>query len=420
MTWIPGIKQISQIGNDMYIQGAFPQAGIATTEVDLLADPADTRLLAGRDPVLEEISVGMSGVETDLKTQSGAAPLHITDAMQGMLRYLETNIKPVQDLHGYANPWPGGCSSNKLNPDTVTSGYKFTTTNGTPVPIANYTVSDYIPVTAGESYYFINVERAFNGAAGWWYDSSKADISDFTVAGGSDHATSGAKTAPEGAAYVRINWYGDVQAAVNYPATVTTWSPYSNICPIQGWAGCNVYVSPTTNQADATVYPCTWQDDAGTVYGGMIDLISGWMTVTHCLVTFDGTETWTYAAGDAGHWRFAYRPDISVKQSVTADTISNQYAARTPAETYTGNIGISQNTNDSAIFICDERFATASDLQTFLAGQYSAGTPVQALYPLDTNEYYQVPGNQILTQEGTNYIWTDCGDTITAAYVAVK
>lgn len=61
MTLIPGIKQISQVGNDMYAQGAITIAGIGNTEVSYLADPADTRLLAGRDPVIEEVSVGMSG-----------------------------------------------------------------------------------------------------------------------------------------------------------------------------------------------------------------------------------------------------------------------------------------------------------------------------------------------------------------------
>lgn len=47
-----------------------------------------------------------------------------------------------------------------------------------------------------------------------------------------------------------------------------------------------------------TTYPITWQSEAGTVYGGTLDVVSGVLTITDRLYTFSGSdsENWTLAA----------------------------------------------------------------------------------------------------------------------------
>ena len=409
MTLIPGIKQISQVGNDMYIQGAFP-VSVANTDVSYLADPADTRLLAGRDPVIEEVSVGMSGSETGIETASGAAPLQITDAMQGMLRFLETNIKPVQDLHGYANPWPAGGGSNKWDEEWELGTYDG---NGEPSPsTVIIRTKNYIPITPSSEYYACVVSD--ENIAIYFYDSNKDYITMQTV----KNATF---TIPANAYYMRFRTataYGTTykhDIAINLPSSVTTYSPYSNICPITGWTGCNVYVSPTTNQADATLYPCTWQDDAGTVYGGYIDMISGFMTVTMVSVSDISQYNWQRAVTNI-FYTVALR-DIAKfpasnaqKGNIICSEYENYaYQALFQLSAY----GISLRADDTTLRIKNLAVDTVPDCVAALSG-------VQIVFELATPQYYQVPGNQIMTREGTNYIWTDCGDTITAAYVAVK
>lgn len=415
MTLIPGIKQISQVGNDMYIQGAFP-VGVTNTEVAYLADPADTRLLAGRDPVIDEVSVGMSGSETDIKTATGAAPLQITDAMHGMLRFLETNIKPVQDLHGYANPWPGGGGVNKVDNDALLAGSynkygiaNFLKNNTT------YTYSVY--GTHGYSY------RLMLGHTNVATPSPNTPVSsNYLSAGSKETFTTGndvesweyiffAGSAP-GAGSAEVLFQVEDGSIPN-----PTYSPYSNICPIHGWTGCNVYVSPTTNQADATVYPCTWQDDAGTVYGGKIDLVSGFLEVTH--------KSFNVSAMDFNPSTPAnsiYRTDSL--RGIIVPTSSNSIMPNGISDVFGGwpwgSISVSNNgkfsiaditsSSSGRVVFIDHRYSSISN---FIAG--NADTHV--LCELSTHEYYQVPGNQIMTQEGTNYIWTDCGDQITAAYV---
>ena len=161
---------------------------------------------------------------------------------------LVADIDTNQDLHGYDAPWPAGGGANKydqqwtsgriLNPDGTTSG---TSSRG---------VTSFIPVVAGKSYCYVN--KDLNSAKGRaaFYDSSYKLVeylSDFptTITTATDRLYS-VFTVPPGASYLMISptvaygkdYKNDI--AINYPATVTTFVPYSNICPISGWPGATV------------------------------------------------------------------------------------------------------------------------------------------------------------------------------------
>ena len=56
-------------------------------------------------------------------------------------------------------------------------------------------------------------------------------------------------------------------------------SPSTNI-PIIGWSDVNVIVSPTLDAQDGTTYPISLGDGAP-YYGGILDVITGVLTVTH-------------------------------------------------------------------------------------------------------------------------------------------
>ena len=427
MTLIPGIKQISLVGNDMYIQGAFP-VSVANTDVSYLADPADTRLLAGRDPVIEEVSVGMSGSETGIETVSGAAPLQITDAMQGMLRFLETNIKPVQDLHGYANPWPAGGGVNKWDNTAMTLGY-WCGSDGTITEVLYGAISDAIPIN-GQTVFSIKQY----GENPYSYSIIEYASDDTFIKRNHYSGNYGLSvTLNENTAYIKTqvactptntltaDMIAGYKMLLCYGSLPDSWSPYANICPIQGWTGCNVYVSPTTNQADATVYPCTWQDDAGTVYGGTADVIGGWGNINQKHYTFTGNENITITDEGLSTQMFVISGlDVIRHGNATEPMHCTQYKY-VPWSSNPWNVDMSCSYyNTYSMRIKDSRFATVPEFKTFLASQYSAGTPVELTYQSAALTSFQFSGNQILTQEGTNYIWTDCGDTITAAYVAVK
>ena len=99
----PGVKQISQTGNEMYGQGGFP-VGIHTTDAGWLADPADTMLLAGRDPVIKEVSVGMTGEEAAVYDVSGTPPLTLPNSLGKPLKAWEVDVLPYQEGTGDPSP----------------------------------------------------------------------------------------------------------------------------------------------------------------------------------------------------------------------------------------------------------------------------------------------------------------------------
>ena len=407
MTLIPGIKQISQVGNDMYIQGAFP-VGVTTTDVDYLADPADTRLLAGRDPVIEEVSVGMTGSETGIETASGAAPLQITDAMRGMLRFLETNIKPVQDLHGYDSPWPAGGGKNLLNPSFIQgSAIDLTKTDRI---VSQY----YIQVKSGETYTFssdnyTNYEYVLNSAnvgtlpitGTYTYCGTNTTwvVHEITFTATNDgyvfvvvRKVGGANIAPSDVANVKMQF--------EKSATPTSFAPYSNICPISGWTGAEVYIEPTY---DPTATPKASVTFGKTVYGGTADAVQG-----------SGSET----VGEVDLGSLTWNGTSQNRFYATIDDALNSNENRTDilCEAYKPEAVVAQNNcwlYQQKIYIVDANYSTSDAFATAVNG-------IKLTYPLATPTDYTFPGNQIQTQEGTNYIWTDCGDQITAAYVAVK
>ena len=402
----PVIYQGGQAGNDLYAGQSFPGYFPDPFAAFPFVSAGDTSQFAGVDPVIDTVANPHGGVQTEYKTASGATPLQITDAVKGQILNLMTNIMPVQDLHGYANPWPAGGGVNKYDAASIIIGYL--DSSGAFVNNGSWCISDYIYITGDITITgFVN-----DGYSPYscWYDSSKQFISSFKL------GTNNLKTVtpPAGAEYVRISvpyiFREDVQ--VEYGTVATSWSPYSNICPITGWTGCSVYISPTTNPADATVYPCAWQDEAGTVYGGRIDVATGWMEVTH--KTFS-VSSWSgqWGAVDNGFAVFRSLPDGIRFPGMLSDQFVYSGLGYTsmPAWTFGGGNGVSS----TVTFIIGSATTYAEAQQWFVDNG-----PITVYYQLDTPQYYQVPAVNIFTLDGTNHIWTNCGDTVNVGYAAVK
>lgn len=173
------------------------------------------------------------------KTASGAI-VHITDALAAPLKKLVAQIEPIQDLHGYDSPWPPGGGKNLI--DNSTSAWE----NG-------------------------GINSSGNNATA---SEQKRTIGKFTVQGGRDIKISGI-TEPTTSSLVRIFFYASDDSFIEYKnyssnywpvpdnatsfrlrapidydlstlqieygTVVTTYSPYSNECPITGRTGMSVY-----------------------------------------------------------------------------------------------------------------------------------------------------------------------------------
>lgn len=392
----PVIYQGGQAGNDLYAGQSFPGYFPDPFAAFPFVSAGDTSQFAGVDPVIDTVANPHGGVQTEYKTVSGATPLQITDAVKNQIYNLMTNIKPVQDLHGYDSPWPAGGGKNLYNVDNKTVSAANTILEMDVAQNTDYTFSVDITQTALYVAYYDN---------GTWTTLTTKYTTTFIT------FNSGVYTKIRLTTYSGINEL-PTKFQLELGTIATSWEPYANICPITGWTGCNVYISPTTNPADATVYPCAWQDEAGTVYGGRIDVATGWMEVTYI-----GLQLTINRA----YWSNSTFTTISYPSDAASDvrgsTISSHFSRHIG-----GWAGLAVGQFQAFGGIIGANIPDVYDpatMRAYITAQEAAGTPIWYVIHVEPR-YYQVPAVNMFTLDGTNHIWTNCGDNVSVTYAAVK
>ena len=230
----------------------------------------------------QKINAELSHIEPEPVTATEQGnPLTITDAAETPFVECVATIEATQDLHGYGKPWVGGAGSNKWDEEWEngaynSSGAKYIDTNK--IRTKNKISVENYPTIFFCCTYVQTTHICF-------YDVLENFVSDLV------HVGNNILTIPTGVAYMTFNMYnayGDTynnNIAINYPATVTTYSPYSNICPISGLSSIDVNIA-----ASGIDIPETFSADLGeTIYGGSVELIHG-----------EKTKTWGYIASYNG------------------------------------------------------------------------------------------------------------------------
>ena len=340
--------------------------------------------IQGNDSEISELKSGFSELSarllnafpTDIASGSIAS---FSDGADNLpLKSLVVNINPVQDLHGQESPYPAGGGKNKFN-GTFLQGY-WAYADGAWVNSPNWITTEKIPCKASTSY-TVSADAKMTRWQGFvWYDSNGDFISTDNL--NSNVNIGLTKTSPSNAAYLIFNIAGypgtnDTIAPsdVTYfqleeGSSSTAYAPYSNICPISGWTGANVYHSGA-DTSDATTYSITFPAAAGTVYGGTLDVTNGKLTVDRAMVDL-GTLKW-YAAASQRFTRFRASV-IGIKQidspNVLGAIVCSSYATKTANQTYTGSLGISlqQNANDVYIYDPQKEAFSAADFKSAMSG----------------------------------------------------
>lgn len=108
----------------------------------------------------------------------------------------------------------GRASTNLFDKDAVTTGYYLVPTTGKLVANSSYSVSNYIPVTAGQQYIFTSLSNSA------YFDKNKNWLA--------QAGASNPNTAPSGAAYIRlsISNAGLASFQMNSGATLLPYEPY--------------------------------------------------------------------------------------------------------------------------------------------------------------------------------------------------
>ena len=175
----------------------------------------------------------------------------------------------------------------------------------------------------------------------------------------------------------------------------------TNVRPITGLTGLSVYVSPTQDPDDATLYNVDWIAQAGTVYGGTLDVVTGVLTVDRAMVDL-GERNYTKGNRNTDNtgYVFFFR-DTSFKNR--GELISSQFKEVFNIPNWESlPVNCCNSASGSYIVFC----ADYSDAATFK----SAMSGVQLCYELATPLTYQLTAQEIGVLVGTNYVWLSDGD----------
>lgn len=168
-----------------------------------------------------------------LETASGAIASFDDGADSMPIRKLVAQIEPVQDLHGYENPWPAGGGKNLLDPSTVSA-------LGTTVWFYD---PDGFLFKGGVSYTF-SVSDINDVGSIAIYSTDKSTQLAYATGASRQSVT----YTPEEDTYGLPRLYRTTPitqdivdgAMIEIGSTRTTFAPYSNICPISGWTGAEI------------------------------------------------------------------------------------------------------------------------------------------------------------------------------------
>ena len=481
----------------------------------------------------------------------------VTD-MVAPLESLVINFSPIQDLHGYDSPWPAGGGKNLFNINATRQDPSNTATASTNnriftsgtycvgISASNYyyerNVDDYsisdgvlsvknrnvygvgFAISLEPGTYYLSYTGAANARAGvGFYSNDGSYISGITT---------GVRTftVPDNASMTVIVFYSSTAETATFSniqlevgSSATSYSPYSNICPVSGWTGANVVAcgvnvwdeewelgsysntngEPTTytdrirsknkfgvlpnteyffktsndltagnayfydvndvfisarttvgNTAIVTPNNCKymriamglpygatynndvsincpstdhdyhpyvgtsvnidWTNEAGTVYGGTLDVITGELVVDR--VGFDGGDINWVKVDDYSYGNFS-SPNLNPlpEYSATVPTVlSSIYRSAATSSGTSGDTYVwirSVNTGMRRIYIKDTSKAnmTAEEFRTSLIG-------VDFVYKLATPITYQLTPQQIRTVKGTNNLFSNSNGEVTANY----
>ena len=284
----------------------------------------------------------------------------------GKLLSLSVPFSPIQDLHGYSSPWPAGGGKNKFQTTATSqtvSGVSFTVNadgsvlvNGTATADITFPIG-YYTLKAGTAIKYTGAPAGSTTSTYWIVYSGYPKSAGYVITADRTTETSDWGPAPfsimiaNGVTISNLTFYPLI---VDASVTDYTWTPYSNICPISGRTGVSVYVSPTQDVADATTYAVDWTSEAGTVYGGSLDVVTGVLTV-----------------------------DTANIASYNGETITEPWI---------------------------------SSMDAYVAGA-TPTTGAQVVYTLATPLTYQLTPTQIALILGQNYVWSDSNEAVTLTYV---
>lgn len=162
-----------------------------------------------------------------------------------------------------------------------------------------------------------------------------------------------------------------------------------------------------------TNYPISWQTEAGTIYGGTLDVVSGVLTVTHFGIRLTSTNHSWSSAGNASTGMLRYYCTLNPAADASTQEVMCSHARNVSGNAspwgtcflYNGIFAMKNGDVGAG-------FSTLADFRTWLDENN-----LQVCYKLATPQTYQLTPTEVRTILGGNNIYTDAGD-VSVEYIA--
>ena len=178
--------------------------------------------------------------------------------------------------------------------------------------------------------------------------------------------------------------------SINYPATDTAYHAYN---------GSSVSVD--------------WTTEAGTVYGGTLDVTTGVLTVDRTYKLLNGVDDSVVSYRNNGKSTITTRAYVSIANKAfgSANIISSEFHL-TSADDVVGKMNGRITSNGVEFFLDISVPETIDDVKAWFANN-----PAQVVYELATPQTYQLTPQEVSTILGQNNIFADTGN-VTVQYRA--
>lgn len=322
-------------------------------------------------------------------------------ADEGLIKKLLVSIEPIQEGSGDPSPENVRPISGRTGVNVSRTGFNqwneewekggINASSGMPANVSNRIRSkNFSPCWGGVKYY-VHIEfdvqiRIF------WYDSDRNYIA---YQGGQEFVA----TSPNNARYFKIsvenNTYGetyrhDICVNLSDPTKNGTYEPYKG-----------------------STYSVNWETEAGTVYGGYVDVVSGKLTVDRAIIDL-GNLSWNYEASIP---RFYSTGINTVVKKVNNDSVANCVSSMFKAVSfdelylYSKRNGTMCVNNAGTLSVINNAYSDPVSFRTAMSG-------VQLVYELAIPTEIQLTPQEIRTLLGENNIWADSGNILELEYTA--
>lgn len=402
--WIPSVESFKSKFSEASVRfNGGVAGGSATTyymRIAQLSPYANIATVTGASDVvvnLSSISDSAGGVQVLVNVDNGTTVNNIVfKPMIRLASVTDATFAPYSNecpISGWTGAEVTRTGKNLYNKNGTGDGY----VAGNALLVDNtldtnqyFNVSEYIKIKPNTAYTLQSLTG--NAAALCFYDANKGYISG-SIYGG---ATTKTITSPATAAYIRFS------------------APVANADTIQLEEGS----SATAYEAFGTVYPVTWQSQAGTVYGGSIDPVSGELTVDWKSVDL-GTYDWGKTAGNFFYWsnklQDFYRSDVVISGRIFGIGLCSQYQfVQDIVDDHNSSINLYYDAGfgQTRVFIHDDTKASMT-----IAEFKTAVTGIKLFYKTTDVQTYQLSPQQITSLLGQNNVWSNTGD-VEVTYVA--